>query len=357
MISGKGDDGSFWQTVLSDSEYLGLSKYYPNVFFLRKLASLGFNFESLFLTNLLIQFTFLCLILIKLRKITGSAFSLIAIIAWFATSVDLLFCVVFLMRDIYIIYFLILLYEKRGQAVSGFKYLITILLFRPFAGIFGLILFLNKKQITKVSLIFSAVFLCVLVLGLPSDTSKFAKLILMPNAIYIGQEFELQDVVEQRKNRNEEGKRDFRQGFKLDMFIAPPLDILRPLIISDVEPSYSGRNGLTGDTFSRDSYDPYIVWQNLIVPLNCFYLAALFLAFKKGLLRGNKKINEMAAIYFIGSILISLLSGQGRHLLMINWLEPVLITSVLTKVDAFNIVMLGCLLTIFSITISGILIL
>ena len=354
MISGKGDDGFFWRAVLVNDSFTGLEKFYPNVFLLRGLHLLGFDFTFLYFFNLVMQSTILCLILLKLKSTMSSGVSSIAVFMWLTTSVDLLFSTVYLMRDVYIIYFLVLLYGVREKAWPSIKYTLAIVLFRPFAAIIALVIYAQKVFLLRATVV---VFILWLALYSGDNVMTLVKVVILPNTLYTGQEFEVQDIVDARQERALEGRSEISQSLAFRGLLSPILDIVRPLVYTNIEPEYLTRNGLTNVTTVRRTYDPYVMWQNLIILFNCFYIASLFLALRKALFDKRKEMRHMALIYFLGSMIISLTSGQGRHLLMISWIEPILIGSILSKNDTLSVAAFGSLLTVLSIIVSGVFVL
>ncbi len=333
LVSGKGDDGYFWRAVFS-SEITGLESLYPNIALLRFLYYLGFDFISLCITNISLQVILLLLLLKCLQiKCIPNQYSHLWIFLWISTTFEVLYSTVFLMRDIYIILLVVLV-----SSISKFNWMkITALgaltLLRPFA-LLIIILFAPIKKIILVML-------AIIIIYMSGLADLALKSLLMPNAIFSGERFKIEDVISARNERNLEGQNKMKGSLLALPIFAPALMIARPLVPTQGENEYLAHNGLTDVIEFRSNDDPYIMWQNMIIPINCIYLSFLVVSLFRGLISntGNQRRNVL--IYLVGTIVISIVSGQGRHHLMINWLEPVIIAHSLIKEDLMKVVIVS----------------
>jgi len=155
----------------------------------------------------------------------------------------------------------------------------------------------------------------------------------MPNAVIAGQNFEIEDVVSARSERVSEGKSKLSVNTLSTPIFAPLLMIVRPLVPNKLHDTYVAHNGLTGVVQYRNNFDPYVLWQNLIIPVNCIYLANLFISLFRGLIKNQGGQRGNVIIYLFATTIIAIISGQGRHHLMISWLEPVIMSKTYKNSD------------------------
>jgi len=105
------------------------------------------------------------------------------------------------------------------------------------------------------------------------------------------------------------------------------------LVPNKLHDTYVAHNGLTGVVQYRNNFDPYVLWQNLIIPVNCIYLANLFISLFRGLIKNQGGQRGNVIIYLFATTIIAIISGQGRHHLMISWLEPVIMSKTYKNSD------------------------
>lgn len=325
LVSGKGDDGYFWSSVFYP-DYSGIEHLYPNVAFLQLLHNVGFELLPLYLFNLVLQVTLLVIILLQLRKLCGVNKADIWIFLWVATSVEILFVTVFLMRDLYILLCIILIAGISRANWIRLLALACLALLRPFGLVIAGLFFPMKKSLIGVGIIVTVLLSYYLV-------EDLIKIILMPNAVIAGQQFEIDDVVSARSERVNEGRNQSITNTLSNPIFAPLLMIVRPLVPNKLQDMYVANNGLTGAVQFRNGFDPYVLWQNMIIPINCIYLANLFISLFRGLIKNQGAQRGNAIIYLLATTIIAIISGQGRHHIMISWLEPVIMSKTYKSSD------------------------
>ncbi|NCQ11148.1 MAG: hypothetical protein CO175_08225 [Verrucomicrobia bacterium CG_4_9_14_3_um_filter_43_20] len=325
VVSGKGDDGYFWASVFYP-DYSGIEYLYPNIAFLRLFQNIGFELLPLYLLNLVLQIALLVILLRQLRNLCGVNKAELWIFLWVATSVEILFVTVFFMRDLYILLCILLIAGTSRANWIKMLVLTCLALLRPFGLIVSGLLFPIKKVLIAGGVIIAILFSV-------TSIDELIKFILMPNAVIAGQNFEIEDVVSARSERVSEGKSKLSVNTLSTPIFAPLLMIVRPLVPNKLHDTYVAHNGLTGVVQYRNNFDPYVLWQNLIIPVNCIYLANLFISLFRGLIKNQGGQRGNVIIYLFATTIIAIISGQGRHHLMISWLEPVIMSKTYKNSD------------------------
>lgn len=338
-ISGKGDDGYFWKSVI-DIGSTDLNRFYPNIAFLRLLNSVGLELDYLYVINLTVQTLFLLLIVKLLYKTNPSRTMQMCLILWIATSMDILFVTAFLMRDLYILLFIIIFANHDTRKFIRGISVVALAVLRPFSlGVIAIF--------TRINQWFIALALVAVIVFYFSGPDNLIKAILMPNAVFTGQEFSIEDVLESRTLRTTEGQNQLKGDVLSMQLFSPMLMMVRPIVPNQLSDHYVANNGLTGRQEQRSTTDPYILWQNSIVPLNCIYVSMLFVSLAKAILQNKGNERKNALYYLIGTTLISVISGQGRHHLMISWLEPIIIAGVIRSKDIPIIIVVSGIAGVF----------
>lgn len=320
-ISGYNDDGYYWSLVFSDS-CTELSCFSPNILVLKAFSTLGLSHNVLHIFNALAQTIGFILFIDNIREISKKEFNFRipewVMVLWVVSVFEFQFIQWYLMRDVWILLLIteIIKRNNRGLFKNVFLYVLLFLI-RPAASIVPILFyaFMKLKKIkTVVVILILSIFLSY------KAINNYFGYLISPAAYISGQEFDLEDAI---------GTRHQYLGIdgysSEDMIILPFLNFSRPVIFHDPYRYHRRKNGLTGEEILLTEIEVDVVFQNFAVISNVFINLMVIISIISAVFSGDPPRKRMIAFFIFFLLLISFSSGQGRHMLMFIWLEPIII--------------------------------